>query len=107
MSVLITGGAGYIGSHTAKACAKAGLQPVVLDNLSRGYRQAVMSGPLVEAYIADCDAIKRIFFQYSIEAVIHFAAFAYVGESMGAPGLYFCNNVVKTLHLLDMMREHG
>jgi UDP-glucose 4-epimerase len=107
MAVLIRGGAGYIGSHTAKACAKAGLEPVVLDNLSRGYRETVQWGPLVEADIADRDATERVFRQYSIEAVIHFAAFAYVGESMVAPGPYFGNNVVKTLNLLDSMREHG
>jgi UDP-glucose-4-epimerase GalE len=61
----------------------------------------------VHADIADPDAIERVFRQYAIEAVIHFAAFAYVGESMGAPGLYFGNNVVKTLNLLDMMRKNG
>jgi UDP-arabinose 4-epimerase len=107
MHVLITGGAGYIGSHTAKLVARAGLQPVVLDNLSRGHREAVQWCPLVVADIADREALQKVFREYSIEAVIHFAAFAYVGESMQAPDLYFRNNVVGTLNLLDVMREAG
>jgi UDP-arabinose 4-epimerase len=105
MAVLITGGAGYIGSHTAKILATAGLQPVVVDNLRRGHREAVQWGPLVEADLADRGALEQVFRQHSIEAVIHFAAFAYVGESMQAPGLYFRNNVVNTLNLLDVMRD--
>jgi UDP-glucose-4-epimerase GalE len=107
MSVLITGGAGYIGSHTAKAVARAGLEPVVLDNLQRGHREAVRWGPLVEADIADRRTLQQLFRQYSIDAVIHFAAFAYVGESMTRPDLYFQNNVVNTLNLLEGMREEG
>ena len=107
MAVLVTGGAGYIGSHTAKALAKTGVQPVVLDNLSRGHREAVRWGPLVEADLADRAALSGVFSQYQIEAVIHFAAFAYVGESMEAPELYFRNNVSNTLNLLDAMREHN
>jgi UDP-arabinose 4-epimerase len=105
MHVLITGGAGYIGSHTAKVLAGAGLKPVVVDNLQRGYRHNVQWGPLVEADIADRKSLRQVFRQYPIEAVIHFAAFAYVGESMQAPELYFGNNVVKTLDVLDVMRE--
>ena len=107
MNVLITGGAGYIGSHTAKAIAKAGLQPVVVDNFQRGHREAVRWGPLVEADIGNRDTLRRTFQQYSIEAVIHFAAFANVGESMRAPHLYFQNNLVNTLNLLEVMREQG
>jgi UDP-arabinose 4-epimerase len=107
MHVLITGGAGYIGSHTAKLVARAGLQPVVLDNLSRGHRDAVRWGPLVVADIGDRGALQKVFREYPIEAVIHFAAFAYVGESMRAPDIYFRNNVVSTLNLLDVMREEG
>ena len=106
MRVLITGGAGYIGSHTAKAFARAGMQPVVLDNLQRGCARAVQWGPLVKADMADRSALERVFQTYSIEAVIHFAAFAYVGESMKVPGLYFQNNFVNTLNLLDVMREY-
>jgi len=105
--VLITGGAGYIGSHASKLLAGAGYEPVVLDNLSRGHREAVQWGPLVEADLADRGALDRLFQQYRIGAVMHFAAFAYVGESMQMPGLYFQNNVVNSLTLLEAMRDHG
>jgi UDP-glucose-4-epimerase GalE len=105
--ILVTGGAGYIGSHTAKSLAQAGYQPVVVDNLGRGHREAVKWGPLIEADIADRAAIERVFADYRIEAVFHFAAFAYVGESMSAPDLYFRNNVAGTLNLLDAMRARG
>jgi len=107
MRVLVTGGAGYIGSHTAKALAAAGHLPVVLDNLERGHRWAVRWGPLVEADLANRVALARAFDEHQIEAVIHFAAYAYVGESMSHPGRYFRNNVVGALNLLDAMREHG
>ena len=105
MAVLVTGGAGYIGSHAAKALSRAGFEPVVLDNLSRGHREAVRWGPFVKADVGDQDALRRVFREYSIDAVMHFAAFAYVGESMQAPGRYFENNVVSTLRLLEAMRE--
>lgn len=105
MAVLVTGGAGYIGSHTAKALSQAGFEPVVLDNLSRGRREAVRWGPLVQADVGDRAALRRAIREFSIDAVLHFAAFAYVGESMQAPGRYFENNVVCTLHLLEAMRE--
>ncbi len=105
--VLVTGGAGYIGSHTAKILALSGMQPVVLDNLQRGHREAVKWGPLIEADIGDRSALDRVFAQYPIEAVFHSAAFAYVGESMRAPELYFRNNLVNTLNLLDAMRSRN
>ena len=107
MPVLVTGGAGYIGSHTAKVLAHAGLEPVVFDNLQRGHREAVQWGPLIEADTGDQAALERAFRQYSIEAVLHFAAFAYVGESMREPALYFRNNVMNTLTLLEAMRTCG
>jgi UDP-arabinose 4-epimerase len=107
MPILVTGGAGYIGSHTAKALSEAGLEPVVIDNLERGHREAVQWGPLIEADIGDRAALEKIFREHSIDAVLHFAAFAYVGESMQQPELYFRNNVVKTLHLLESMRAGG
>jgi UDP-glucose-4-epimerase GalE len=107
MRVLVTGGAGYIGSHTAKALAAARHLPVSFDNLERGHRWAVQWGPLVEADLADRAALARAFAEHRIEAVIHFAAHAYVGESMAHPDRYFRNNVVGTLNLLDAMREHG
>jgi UDP-glucose-4-epimerase GalE len=105
--VLVTGGAGYIGSHTAKTLAQAGFQPVVVDNLQRGHREAVRWGPLIEADLGDRNALDRIFTEYPIEAVLHFAAFAYVGESMQFPDLYFRNNLVNTLGLLEAMRARG
>lgn len=107
MAILVTGGAGYIGSHAAKALAQAELKPVVLDNLQRGRREAVQWGPLIEADTSDRAALEEVFRKHSIEAVMHFAAFAYVGESMREPGMYFRNNVANTLTLLDTMRLCG
>ncbi|MGH7486050.1 MAG: NAD-dependent epimerase/dehydratase family protein, partial [bacterium] len=107
MHILITGGAGYIGSHTAKAVARAGHTPVVYDSLERGHRWAVRWGPLIEANLASVETLRAAIERYSIEAVIHFAAFASVGESMSQPGLYFRNNFVNTLNLLEAMRETG
>jgi UDP-arabinose 4-epimerase len=104
MHVLVTGGAGFIGSHTAKLLAQAGLRPIVLDNLQRGHREAVKWGPLIEADVGDRNALDRALVEYPVEAVLHFAAFAYVGESMRAPELYFRNNLLNTLNLLDAMR---
>ncbi len=106
MNVLVTGGAGYIGSHTAKCLAQAGFEPVVFDNLDRGHREAVKWGPLVVGDLADRAALDRVFAQYPIHAVLHFAAFAYVGESMQAPDMYFRNNFAGSMNLLDAMRAH-
>lgn len=105
--VLVTGGAGYIGSHTAKALARAGFLPVVLDNLSTGHRWAVRWGALVEADLGDRAAVRAALEGYGVRAVIHFAAWAYVGESMRDPAGYFRNNVVHSLELLDAMRDAG
>jgi len=105
MNVLVTGGAGYIGSHTAKALALSGHYPVVYDNLIRGHREAAMWGPLVEGNIADQPLLTSTLRRYRIDAVVHFAAYAYVGESMSSPGMYFENNLVGSLRLLDAMRE--
>jgi len=107
MQILVTGGAGYIGSHAAKVLAQADLEPVVLDNLARGHREAVQWGPLIEADTGDRAALDRIFAQYQIAAVLHFAAFTYVGESMRAPDMYFRNNTLNTLNLLEAMHAHG
>lgn len=104
-NILVTGGAGYIGSHACKALAAAGYTPVSFDSLVYGHRWAVRWGPLVEADLADRSAIERALREYSIDAVIHFAAFAYVGESMSDPGKYFRNNVACTLNLLDAMHQ--
>jgi len=107
MKVLVTGGAGYIGSHTCKSLAAAGYVPVVLDNLVSGHRSSVRWGPFIEGDIADRQLVAAILRDYSIEAVIHFAAYAYVGESMHSPAKYFENNVTGTLSLLEAMRESG
>jgi UDP-arabinose 4-epimerase len=104
---LVTGGAGYIGSHTCKALARAGFEPVTLDNFSQGHEWAVRWGPLVRGDLADRDVLAEVLISYKIEAVIHFAANACVEESVRKPRIYFRNNVVNTLSLLDAMLDHG
>jgi UDP-arabinose 4-epimerase len=103
-AILVTGGAGYVGSHACKALAKAGYLPVTYDNLSRGYRQAVRWGPLVEGDLHDRARLVTALREHNIAAVMHFAAFAYVGESVSEPELYYRNNVGGTLALLGAMR---
>jgi UDP-arabinose 4-epimerase len=107
MRVLVTGGAGYIGSQTAKALAQAGHEIVVLDNLSAGHRWAVKWGPCVEGDLADAALVTAALKTYGIDAVMHFAASIQVGESVLDPKKYFWNNVVNTLRLLDAMTETG
>ena len=107
MNILVTGGAGYIGSHTCKALAESGFRPVVIDNLVTGHRSAVKWGPFVKADIADRGLVAQVLGDYQIAAVMHFAACAYVGESMSSPGKYFANNVSGTLALLDAVRTRG
>jgi UDP-glucose-4-epimerase GalE len=104
-SVLVTGGAGYIGSHACKALARAGYRPVVFDNISRGHREAVRWGPLVEGDIADRSRLAAALDEHQISAVMHFAAYAYVGESVSDPAKYYRNNLGGTLSLLEAMRE--
>ncbi|HJU16720.1 MAG TPA: UDP-glucose 4-epimerase GalE [Stellaceae bacterium] len=106
-SILVTGGAGYVGSHACKALSRAGYCPVAFDNLSRGHRRAVRWGPFVEGDIADRAGLVAAIAQYRVSAVMHFAAFAYVGESVADPALYYRNNLVGTLTLLEAMRETG
>jgi UDP-arabinose 4-epimerase len=106
-SILVTGGAGYVGSHACKALAKAGYTPVVFDSLSRGHREAVRWGPLVIGELSDRTALVTAMRQHSVTAVMHFAAFAYVGESVADPELYYRNNVIGTLNLLGAVREAG
>lgn len=106
-TILVTGGAGYIGSHACKALARAGYEPVAYDNLSRGHRDAVRWGPFVEGDLADRDLLAATLRRCRIAAVMHFAAFAYVGESVERPELYFRNNVVNSLGLLEAMVEAG
>jgi UDP-arabinose 4-epimerase len=106
-SILVTGGAGYIGSHACKALACAGYVPVVYDNLSRGRRHAVRWGPSVEGDIEDRERLAATLRAHRIAAVMHFAAFAYVAESVADPALYYRNNLLGSLALLDAMRDAG
>jgi UDP-arabinose 4-epimerase len=105
MNVLVTGGAGYIGSHTAKVLAKSGYKPVVVDNMTFGHDWAVKWGPLEKGDLCDADFVRQVLAQHKIEAVVHFAANAFVGESMSNPRKYFKNNVVNTLNLLNAMMD--
>jgi UDP-arabinose 4-epimerase len=107
MRVLVVGGAGYIGSHTALKLAETGHEPIVFDNLSMGHDWAVQWGELVRGDLADGDALRRVLEEQRIDAVIHFAASAYVGESVQNPRKYFENNVVNTLSLLNAMLDSG
>lgn len=106
-NILVTGGAGYIGSHTAKALLRQGFRPVTYDNLERGHRSAVKYGPFVEGDVGDKDKLIWTLRNFEICAVMHFAGFAYVGESTEYPGRYFENNVSKSFVLLDSVVESG
>lgn len=103
---LVTGGAGYVGSHACKALAKAGHTPVVFDNFILGHPSAVQWGPVFEGDLHDEQALNRLFSQNQFDGVLHFAAFAYVGESVLEPFKYYENNVAGTLSLLKMMMKH-
>ena len=107
MKVLVTGAAGYVGSHACKALAHRGLQPVGLDNLERAGLRELPWGPLEVADTRDRSALDTILHRHRPEAVMHFAAYAYVGESVAAPGRYYRNNVLGTLTLLEAMRDAG
>jgi UDP-glucose-4-epimerase GalE len=107
MKVLVTGGAGYIGSHTAKELVRDGHEVVVLDNFSTGHRWAVKWGELVEGDVGDVALVARTLRRCGIDAVVHFAASSCVGESMVEPRKYFRNNVVNTIGLLDGMLAAG
>ena len=106
-SVLVTGGAGYIGSHACKALARAGYLPIVYDNLSYGHEWAVKWGPFQRGDILDRTRLDEVLAKYRPDAVMHFAAFAYVGESVTDPGKYYRNNVAGSLALLEAMRDFG
>jgi UDP-arabinose 4-epimerase len=102
--VIVTGGAGYIGSHTCKMLAARGIEPITYDNLISGHRDAVRWGRLVEGDVLDTERLADTLAEYRPEAVIHFAAFAYVGESVEEPAKYYRNNVVGMLCLLEACR---
>jgi UDP-glucose 4-epimerase len=107
MRVLVTGGAGYIGSHTVKVLQERGDQVVVLDSLEHGHRAAIGKTPLVVGSTHDQSLLKELILDRKIEAVIHFAAYKAAGESMVAPAKYFDNNVNGTLRLLQAVRQEG
>ncbi|MGB5457351.1 MAG: UDP-glucose 4-epimerase GalE [Gammaproteobacteria bacterium] len=106
MSILVIGGAGYIGSHMVKQLANAGSEVIILDNLSCGYRDAVKYGEFVEGDLGDPAILDYVFSNYAIDAVMHFAAYIEVGESVREPAKYYRNNVINTAVLLDAMIQH-
>lgn len=106
-TVLITGGAGFIGSHVNEALNEEGYNTIIIDNLSTGNRQTILHGTLIEGDIGDATLLDEIFSKYSIDAVMHFAAYIEVGESVNNPFKYYENNVSKTLVLLDAMCRHN
>jgi UDP-arabinose 4-epimerase len=103
--VLVTGGAGYVGSHTCKLLATKGIQPVVFDSLKNGHKESVRWGPLIVGDIRDKAALRRAFDQHYVDAVLHFAALAYVATSVVEPDSYYDVNVAGTIALLAAMRE--
>jgi len=102
--ILITGGAGYIGSHANLQLVSRGYETIILDNLVYGHRELVKDGEFLLGDTGDRELLELLFRNYRIDAVMHFAAFAYVGESVTSPALYYHNNVVNTLTLLEAMR---
>jgi UDP-glucose-4-epimerase GalE len=106
-AILVTGGAGYIGAHCCKALSEAGYIPVSFDNLSTGHRDFVKWGPLVVGDVCDTPRVAEAIVTHEVAAVMHFAAFSQVGESVGDPQKYYLNNLCGTLSLLKAMLEHG
>lgn len=105
LTVLVVGGAGYIGSHMVQMLLEAGHEVVTLDNLSNGYRDAVLGGTFVEGDLANRALLRQLFADHRFDGVMHFASFIQVGESTTHPAKYYENNVVNTLNLLNAMRE--
>ena len=105
MNVLVVGGAGYIGSHMVKLLSRNGHEVVVLDNLSTGFPASVKTGKLIVGNMSDSPLVESILGDRNIEAVMHFAAHALVGESVEKPAKYYRNNVIATLSLLESMRK--
>ena len=106
-TILVAGGAGYVGSHCCKAFAKAGYRVVVFDNLYRGWRDLVQWGELIEGDILDPAALDRAMAEVKPDVVAHFAALTYVGESVTDPGRYYANNSLGAFNILEAMRAHG
>jgi UDP-glucose-4-epimerase GalE len=107
MKILVTGGAGYIGSHTAKELIKEGFEVVVFDNFSTGKKELLVGGEIFEGDLMDKEAIKKAFEEKNIEAVLHFASLIQVGESYADPRKYYTHNLITCLNLLDVMLETG
>src|SRR5262245_19244258 len=107
MRILITGGAGYIGSHAVKLFLARGHDVWVYDNLSMGHRQAVPTERLVVGDLSEGARLDQVMLERRIQAVVHFAAWAFVGESVREPAKYYQNNVVNTLNLMECARRHG
>lgn len=105
--ILIVGGAGYIGSHLNKEISKKGIETVIFDNLSYGHRDFIKWGTYEQGDLGNIENIRSVFRKYPIEAVMHFAAFTYVGESVEDPQKYYMNNVKNTLNLLQVMLEEN
>jgi len=107
MAILVTGGAGYIGSHTVAELLEAKEEVVIIDNLQKGHKQAVLGGAFYEGDLRDEAFLDKVFKENDIEAVVHFAADSLVGESVKDPLKYYNNNVVSTLKLLTKMNEYN
>lgn len=107
MNILVTGGAGYIGSHVLKALSKAGHQVITLDNLQKGHRKAVTVGKFIKGDLADSKLLDQIMKENQIEGVIHLAADSLVGESMEKPGKYYKNNFANGINLLEAMVQNN
>ena len=103
MNILVTGGAGYIGSHVLKALIKEGHQVVIFDNLQKGHKKAVTGGKFIEGDLAEQELLNKVMQEYEIEGVIHLAADSLVGESMENPGKYYRNNFANGINLLESM----
>src|SRR5271165_5356662 len=106
MRILVTGGAGYIGSHAVRLFLSRGHDVWVYDNLSQGHRAAVPADRLIVGDLNELQRLDHVVVTHRIEAVVHFAAFTYVGESVREPAKYYQNNVVNTLNLLDLLRRN-
>lgn len=106
-NILVTGGAGYIGAHACKSLSASGYRPIAYDDLTLGHREAVRWGPLVVGDIADAQKLRRTIEDHDVSAVLHFAASAYVGESIVNPRKYFNNNTAKTIAMLDCLLDVG